>query len=77
MRSAVCGCVSGSEGVSGVAGFSVAFRGSILILSAAPCASILLNLAEIHENGREPAAACALLTTLLSIVTIPLLSFLL
>ena len=53
------------------------FRGSILILSAAPCASILLNLAEIHENGRELAAACALLTTLLSIVTIPLLSFLL
>ena len=53
------------------------FRGSILILSAAPCASILLNLAEIHENGRELAAACALLTTLLSVVTIPLLSFLL
>lgn len=53
------------------------FRGSVLILSAVPCASILLNLAEIHENGRELAAACALLTTLLSIVTIPLLSFLL
>jgi predicted permease len=53
------------------------FRGSILILAAAPCASILLNLAEIHHNGQELAANCALLTTLLSIVTIPLLSLLL
>ena len=53
------------------------FRGSILILSAAPCASIILNLAEIHHNGQELAANCALLTTLLSIVTIPLLSLLL
>ena len=53
------------------------FRGSILILAAAPCASIILNLAEIHHNGQELAANCALLTTLLSIVTIPLLSLLL
>ena len=53
------------------------FKGSILILAATPCASILLNLAEIHRNGQELAANCALLTTLLSIVTIPLLSLLL
>ena len=53
------------------------FKGSILILAATPCASILLNLAEIHHNGQELAANCALLTTLLSIVTIPLLSLLL
>ena len=53
------------------------FKGSMLILAATPCASILLNLAEIHGNGRELAANCALLTTLLSIVTIPLLSLLL
>jgi len=39
--------------------------------------SILLNLAEIHHKGQELAANCALLTTLLSIVTIPLLSLLL
>jgi Predicted permeases len=52
------------------------FRGSFLILAGTPCASILLNLAEIHRNGRELAANCALLTTLLSIVTIPLLSLL-
>lgn len=52
------------------------FRGSILILAATPCASILLNLAEIHHHGQELAANCALLSTLLSIITIPLLSLL-
>ena len=52
------------------------FKGSILILAGAPCASILLNLAEIHHNGQELAAKCALLSTLLSILTIPLLSLL-
>ena len=53
------------------------FRASILILSATPCASIILNLAEIHQHGQDLAANCALLSTLLSVVTIPLLSLLL
>lgn len=52
------------------------FRGSILILAGTPCASILLNLAEIHNHGQELAADCAMLSTLLSILTIPLLSLL-
>ena len=52
------------------------FKGSILILAGTPCASILLNLAEIHHNGQELAANCALLSTILSILTIPLLSLL-
>ena len=52
------------------------FKGSMLILGATPCASILLNLAEIHHNGQELAANCALLTTFLSIITIPLMSLL-
>ena len=57
--------------------FSPVFRASILILSGTPCASILLNLAEIHGNGQRLAANCALLSTLLSVITIPLLSLLL
>ena len=57
-------------------GLDPIFRGSILILAATPCASILLNLAEIHHNGQEIAANCALLSTLLSVLTIPLLSLL-
>ena len=52
------------------------FKGSILILAATPCASILLGLAEIHDRGQDLAANCALLSTLLSILTIPLLSLL-
>ena len=52
------------------------FKGCILVLAGSPCASILLNLAEIHHNGQELAANCALLSTLLSILTIPLLSLL-
>lgn len=53
------------------------FRASVLVLSATPCASIILNLSEIHHNGQDLAANCALLSTLLSIFTIPLLSLLL
>jgi predicted permease len=49
----------------------------MLILGATPCASILLNLAEMHNSGQNLAANCALLSTLLSMLTIPLLSLLL
>lgn len=52
------------------------FRASILMLAATPCASILFNLSEIHHNGQEMAANCALLSTLCSVITIPLLSLL-
>ena len=52
------------------------FKGCMLMLAATPCASIILNLAEMHHNGQEFAANCCLLTTLLSILTIPLLSLL-
>ncbi len=52
------------------------FKASILILSATPCASVILNLAEIHHSGQDLAANCTLLSTLVSIVTIPLLSLL-
>ena len=53
------------------------FRGSMLILGATPFASVILNLAEMHHNGQRLAASCALLSTLLSLLTIPLLSLLL
>ena len=53
------------------------FRASILLLSATPCASIILSLSEIHHHGQDIAARCALLSTLLSVLTIPLLSLLL
>ena len=52
------------------------FKASILILSATPCASIILNLSEIHQTGQKLAANCTLLSTLVSVITIPLLSLL-
>lgn len=50
-----------------------AFKASILILSATPCASVILNLAEMYDVNQEIAANTVLLSTIMSIVTIPLL----
>lgn len=54
-----------------------AFKASVLILSAVPCASVILNLAEIHHAETELAANSVLLSTLLCFATIPLLVMLL
>ena len=56
--------------------YSHVFRASMLILGATPCASVILSLAEMHNSGQELAADVSLLTTLLSVITIPLLSLL-
>ncbi len=53
-----------------------AFKASILILSATPCASIILSLAEIHRSETDFSANCVLLTTLLCFLTIPALTLL-
>jgi predicted permease len=53
--------------------FDATFRISLLVLSAAPSAAIILSLAELHGCEQELSANVALLTTLLSIATIPLL----
>ncbi len=52
------------------------FRYSALILFGTPCASVLLGMAEMHKMSTDTAANCILLTTLFSIFTLPLLSFL-
>ncbi len=54
-----------------------AFKASILILSGAPCASVVFNMAEIHHSGEEMSANCMVLSTLICLVTLPLLTFLL
>ena len=50
------------------------FKASVLVLSATPCASIVLNLAEIHSGGQKLAADCVLLSTLMCVFTLPLLT---
>ncbi|MBR3016008.1 MAG: AEC family transporter [Clostridia bacterium] len=54
----------------------MAFKASVLVLSATPCASIILNLAEIHHREMDLAANCVLMSTLLCIFTIPLITLL-
>ena len=50
------------------------FRASLLILSAVPCASIIFNMAEIHHSETELSANCVMLSTLLCLITIPLVT---
>ncbi len=54
---------------------SMPIRASVVILSAAPCASIILSLAELHGSGAEFSANCLLVSTLLCFLTIPLFTF--
>jgi predicted permease len=57
--------------------FDEAFKASILILSSVPCASVILNLAEMHHAEEEISANCVLVSTLFCFVTIPLLALIL
>lgn len=56
---------------------SFAFRASVLILAATPCASIIFNLAELHRSETVLSANCVMLSTLLCFMTIPVLTLLL
>ena len=53
--------------------FDTTFKVSLLVLSAAPSAAVILSLSELHECEQELSANVTLLTTLLSIVTVPLI----
>ena len=56
---------------------ALSFKASILILSSVPCASVILNLAEIHHSQTELSANCVLVSTILCFITIPILTLLL
>lgn len=49
------------------------FKICVFVLSAAPTASIVLTLAEIHECERKMCANVVSITTLFSVITIPLM----
>lgn len=53
------------------------FKSAVLILSAVPCAAVILNMAELHHSETEMAANCVLVTTLLSFITMPIMMLLL
>ena len=46
---------------------------TMFILCCCPTASVILNLAEIHDSGQETASNLVMTSTLFSIITIPLM----
>ena len=60
-----------------IPGLSDVFKASVMVLSATPCASMILNLAEMHHTETELSANSVLVSTLLCFITIPLLVLLL
>ena len=54
----------------------MAFKASVVVLSATPCASIILNLAEMHHSEMDLSANCVLVSTLLCFLTIPVMTLL-
>lgn len=53
--------------------FDRTFQVSMLVLSACPTAAVLLSMAELHQAQQELSANVVLLTTLLSVITLPLM----
>lgn len=50
------------------------FKAAMFILGGTPCASVMLNLAEMYDGETELAANCVLLSTLLCVFTIPIIN---
>ncbi|UKI51176.1 MAG: AEC family transporter [Clostridium sp.] len=56
-----------------IPGLSDMFKISVFVLSAAPTGAIIVSLAEMYGLEQELSANVVLLTTILSIITLPLL----
>lgn len=50
------------------------FRMTMLITAGTPCASVILSLAEVHKCEQDKAAYSVLMTTILCVITLPLLA---
>ena len=57
--------------------FDNEFKSSIFILSGAPCAALILSLAELHSTEQELSANVVLVSTILSVFTLPILTIIL
>lgn len=56
---------------------SQAFKSTVLVLSATPCAASVLSFAELYNKEEQMAANSVILTTLLSLITLPVLTLIL
>ncbi len=54
--------------------FDSTFKTSLLIIAGTPCASVILALAEMHGCEQKNAACTLLVSTILSVITLPLLA---
>ena len=52
-------------------------KASVVLLAMTPSGAIIESLAELHECEQEFAANVVLLTTILSVITIPVMAFIL
>ena len=57
--------------------FDDEFKASIFILSGAPCAAVILSLAELYNIEQELSANVVLVSTILCIITLPILTIIL
>ena len=57
--------------------FDKEFKASIFILSGAPCAAVILSLAELHNTEQELSANVVLVSTIFCIITLPILTIIL
>lgn len=49
-------------------------KAALFLLSACPCASVILSLSELIGQGQKSAANAVLISTLLSVITLPVIS---
>lgn len=56
--------------------FDDVFKGTILVLSGAPSAAVILSLAELYQCEQELTSNVVLLSTILCVVTLPVISLL-
>jgi predicted permease len=57
--------------------FDEEFKSSIFILSGAPCAAVILSLAELHQTEQELSANVVLVSTITCVITLPILTIIL
>jgi len=57
--------------------FDEEFKASIFILSAAPCAAVILSLAELHNTEQELSANVVLVSTIVCVITLPIITVIL
>ena len=54
----------------------ITIQKSLIIMAACPCAAVVLTFSELIGQGQDKACNIILLTTLLSVVTLPLICML-